>query len=224
MTETDLALPSWNDRDADSLADRIAGSLADRSYVIVDNFLEPVEVASMRAHMDQLNRGGDFKQAGIGAAHQFQVNREIRKDWIHWIDPNDTLATTQVFAQRLRVLMRHINRACFLGLKDFEMHYAIYPEGAYYKRHLDQFKVSDHRRLTFLCYLNPGWSVEDGGLLRLFLPTPEGGERPLDIVPTAGRLVCFRSELLEHEVLECRRPRYSLTGWMLDQLNELTFL
>ncbi|MCB0627245.1 MAG: 2OG-Fe(II) oxygenase, partial [Saprospiraceae bacterium] len=35
-----------------------------------------------------------------------------------------------------------------------------------------------------------------------------------EILPVGGRLVLFRSELLEHEVLPARRERYSLTGWL----------
>jgi SM-20-related protein len=40
-------------------------------------------------------------------------------------------------------------------------------------------------------------------------------------VPEAGRLVCFRSDLIEHEVLPATRERYSLTGWALDRAPEL---
>ena len=104
------------------------------------------------------------------------------------------------------------------------MHYTMYPKGAYYKRHLDQFKTNDNRRLTFLCYLNEDWTEKDGGTLRLYTEDKQKREQAIDILPVAGRFVCFCSDLLEHEVLVCHRERYSLTGWLLNQSSELTFL
>jgi len=36
-------------------------------------------------------------------------------------------------------------------------------------------------------------------------------------------MVCFRSDLLEHEVLPTKKERKSLTGWMRDQLLNVPF-
>lgn len=99
----------------------------------------------------------------------------------------------------------------FLSLKDFEIHMTVYPVGAFYKRHLDQFKKEGHRKISVICYLNEEWKEEHGGQLRMYVP-----EGSLDVLPVSGRLVCFRSDLLEHEVLSATRQRMSLTGWMLD--------
>jgi SM-20-related protein len=95
----------------------------------------------------------------------------------------------------------------------------IYPPGSYYKRHLDQFKKDDHRKLSVICYLNENWKEEEGGQLRIYLP-----DKDIDVLPIAGRLVCFRSDQLEHEVLRATRPRLSITGWILDQHTELRHL
>jgi SM-20-related protein len=46
----------------------------------------------------------------------------------------------------------------------------------------------------------------------------------VDFLPLAGRLVCFRSDQIEHEVIAATRERRSLTGWMLDQVAELRHL
>jgi SM-20-related protein len=46
-------------------------------------------------------------------------------------------------------------------------------------------------------------------------------DESLDFLPLAGRLVCFRSDMIEHEVLPATRTRMSITGWMLDQLADL---
>ena len=58
----------------------------------------------------------------------------------------------------------------------------------------------------------------------MYLKNTDGAEIPFDILPAGGRLVVFRSDQIEHEVLLCRKKRYSITGWMLDQLSELSFL
>ena len=89
----------------------------------------------------------------------------------------------------------------------------------YYRRHLDQFKKDDHRKLSVICYLNEGWKEEHGGQLRIYRT-----DGPLDILPVAGRLVCFRSDQLEHEVLPATRERLSLTGWILDQYADVKHL
>jgi SM-20-related protein len=112
-----------------------------------------------------------------------------------------------------------LSRALFLPLRDFESHFAIYPPGTFYKRHRDNFQKQNHRLLSLVLYLNENWSPEQGGTLRIY---PEA-EEPKDVEPIGGRLVIFRSDL-EHEVLPCHAPRYSITGWMRDKPIGLSFL
>ncbi|MBC5993919.1 2OG-Fe(II) oxygenase [Pontibacter cellulosilyticus] len=204
--------------------EQIADRLSDKGYAIVDNFLEPEEVHNLLEVLQHHQEQGTFKKAGIGTADQFTVDKQVRGDFIRWIEPSEALPPTQIFLDRMNEVMRYINRTCFLGLKDFEFHFTVYPPGTVYQRHLDQFQTNDHRRLSFICYLNEDWKPENGGNLRLYLPNEDGTEEEVDILPIAGRLACFRADLIPHEVLAANRHRYSLTGWMLDQLNELTFL
>ena len=96
--------------------------------------------------------------------------------------------------------------------------FAVYPEGAFYNFHLDVFQHTKARKLSIVCYLNFDWVAEDGGQLRLYLPQEDGPEQHIDILPVAGRLVCFNSQTLEHEVLPGRRRRFSITGWLKDDL------
>ena len=84
------------------------------------------------------------------------------------------------------------------------------------EQQIDQFKKDDHRKLSVICYLNHDWKDECGGQLRMYLPD---GNR--EVLPVAGRLVCFRSDQIEHEVLPATRDRFSLTGWILDQHSDL---
>lgn len=218
-----FSIPS-DEFSSESMYEKISSELAEKSYTTVDGFLNESGVNALIKTIDDSVKNGGFKKAGIGTAHQFQVNNAIRGDFIHWINLKETEGMLKGFVDRIYGLLTYINRTCFLGLKDFEMHYAYYPQGAGYKRHLDQLKANDHRRLTFILYLNKGWQIKDGGLLRMYLKNSNNEEIPFDIAPLAGRLVVFRSDLIEHEVLACTRPRYSMTGWMLDQNSELTFL
>jgi SM-20-related protein len=116
-------------------------------------------------------------------------------------------------------LITYLNQSLFLSLKDAEVHFTKYPPGTFYKRHLDQFKQDDHRKLSVICYLNMNWKAEEGGQLRMYLP-----DETLDVLPKAGTLVCFRSDSIEHEVLPATHERLSITGWILDRLAELKHL
>lgn len=205
--------------------EQAAIDLAERSYTIIPDFLSPTEVLQVLEALQERIDNGEFKKAGIGTGNDLQIDRSIRGDHIKWIERHDAKPNTRVFLDRVDLLMHALNRVCFLGLKDYETHFAFYPEGTCYKRHLDQFKVSDHRRISFVLYLNTAWQQGDGGELRLYIPNENGdGETAVDVQPTAGRLAVFRSDIIEHEVLRANKERYSITGWMLDQLNELTFL
>lgn len=204
--------------------EQIADRLSDKGYAIIDNFLQPDEVRNLLEVLQLHQEEGTFKKAGIGPAESVTVNRQVRGDFIRWIEPSEALPPTQVFLDRMHEILRYINRTCFLGLKDFEFHFTVYPPGTVYQRHIDQFRTDDHRRLSFICYLNEDWQPENGGNLRLYLPNEDGTEEEVDVLPIAGRLACFRADMIPHEVLAANRHRYSLTGWMLDQLNELTFL
>ena len=190
----------------------IADGLATQGYAVMDNLLNEKEVTSI-LQLDDFKKGlASFKKAGIGQAASKQINEGIRGDFIQWIDPSTAPASLMTYLSRIEVLTSYLNQSLFLSLKDFEMHMTVYPVGSYYKRHLDQFKADDHRKLSVLCYLNQNWKEEDGGQLRIYLQ-----DKHVDILPVAGRLVCFRSDQIEHEVLPATRERLSLTGWMLDQ-------
>jgi SM-20-related protein len=197
----------------------IADGLATQGYAVCDQFLSQNEVNAISqttAFKDGLD---SFKKAGIGKSQSLQINEAIRGDYIQWLDRNSSPPEIMIYLSRLNELISFLNAALFLSLKDFEVHMTIYPPGSYYKRHIDQFRHDDHRKLSVICYLNNDWEEAHGGQLRMYLP-----EKILDILPVAGRLVCFRSDRIEHEVLAGTRERLSLTGWILDQVSDLRHL
>jgi len=197
----------------------IADGLAEQGYVVIDQFLSQDEVAAILGSENFKNGVDHFKKAGIGKHEGRQVNEAIRGDYILWIDRQTADPSVKLYLNRLNDLIPYLNQALYLSLKDYEVHLTIYPAGTFYRRHLDQFKHDDHRRLSVICYLNDAWQEEHGGQLRMHL-----SDGPKDFLPLAGRLVCFRSDQIEHEVLPANRERLSLTGWILDQLSELRHL
>jgi SM-20-related protein len=102
-----------------------------------------------------------------------------------------------------------------------EVMYAWYPNGGYYRRHVDAetATTSMFRIYSFLLYLSD-WQDKDGGCLRLHF---DGGrdEKPaaelpcfVDVPPAPGTLVIFRSDLLPHEVLAYYgSQRMAVVGW-----------
>jgi SM-20-related protein len=199
--------------------DSIADGLAEHGFAVCDQFLSQSEVEAILSIEHFKNGVNSFQKAGIGKNKDLQINEAIRGDYIQWLDKNKSPEPARVYLNRLDELIQFLNRSLYLSLKDAEVHMTIYPPGAFYKRHLDQFRSDDHRKLSAICYLNPIWQEEDGGQLRMYL-----GDSKMDVMPIAGRLVCFRSDQIEHEVLPATRNRLSLTGWILDEFSDLRHL
>lgn len=197
----------------------IADGLAEKGFAVVDNFLSRQEVDSiLELGLFSTEALHQFRKAGIGKSQGMQVNELVRGDYIQWLDDKTAPAAVKVYLNRLDLLTTFLNQSLYLSLKAHEVHMTVYPAGSFYKRHLDQFRHDDHRKISAICYLNDNWTESDGGQLRMYLP-----QEIVDFVPVSGRFICFRSDLIEHEVLPARRDRISLTGWLLDQPLDVRF-
>jgi SM-20-related protein len=199
-------------KDHENQFEKVADGLADQGFIVIDNFLSLQEVNQILSEEGFQGAFGNMRRAGIGKSTAHQVNEAIRGDYIKWIDEKTASDAVKVYLQRMKGMMLYLNRALYLSLKEIEVHMTVYPPGAFYKRHIDQFRADDHRKLSVICYLNEGWTSDDGGQLRMYLSSGEE-----DVLPIAGRLVCFRSDQIEHEVLPGKKERRSLTGWFVDR-------
>jgi SM-20-related protein len=198
----------------EDLLDHISQEIYSNSYVVVDNFVdEAFRKALLKEQTDLLNQG-QFTKAAVGKGDQKQVRAEIRSDEVLWMDPTALSPLQAIFWEKIEELKQVLNRRCFLGLKSFEGHFARYPVGSFYKRHLDQFHAVPHRIVTVILYLNDSWTEADGGQLRMYFPQEDGSERLEDVLPVGGRLVVFLSEEIPHEVLPTLKERISITGWL----------
>ena len=194
--------------------DYICQAIYQNSYVVVDDFVdESYRKALLVEQTDFLNQG-QFKKAAVGKGDQKQVRAEIRSDEVLWMDPTALSPLQVVFWEKIEELKQVLNRRCFLGLKSFEGHFARYPIGSFYKRHVDQFHAVPHRIVTVILYLNDSWTEADGGQLRMYFPKDDGSERIEDVLPVGGRLVVFLSEEIPHEVMPTQKERISITGWL----------
>ncbi|WP_374334839.1 2OG-Fe(II) oxygenase [Leeia sp.] len=192
--------------------DRLVDALAGPGWVVTEGLLPPATVQQLRSSCLQAHAAGGFHLAGTGRASQFAVREGIRSDEVMWLDPATADAAQQAYLQRLESVRQAVNRALFMGLAEYECHFARYAAGAFYGRHLDAFQGQRSRVLSCVYYLNPDWQMDDGGALRLWLDSDEAGPYH-DILPQAGTAVFFLAERFWHAVQPAQRERVSLTGW-----------
>jgi len=196
--------------DADSpVLHCIVDDLADKGWSQQDAFLPDALIAQLATECRARDAAGKLAAAAIGRGDGQAVREGIRGDRIQWIEPGQS-AACDLYLGALDALRLQINRALFLGLEDFEGHFALYPPGAFYQKHLDRFRDDDRRAISAVLYLNRDWPVTQGGELRMYF----ADERTLDLSPLAGRLVVFLSGEFPHEVLPASHDRLSLTGWL----------
>jgi SM-20-related protein len=172
-----------------------------------DRFLAPAQIRSLVECASLRRARGDFDAARIGSHRSVQRREEIRGDSTCWITP-PLLPAEHALLEELEHLRLRLNREAMLGLFELELHYAWYPPGAGYARHVDQPQRRAQRQVSLVLYLNEGWTPAAGGELRIF---DAAGHR--DIEPIAGRLVCFLTPGREHAVLPTQRDRLSVSGW-----------
>lgn len=188
--------------------------LAD-GFGILDNFLSETEVENLLEAFHAKYKSGIFKQANIGKKAEEKTEITIRGDQILWLNKETSNMGEQAFFQKISAFIRYLNSTCYLGITNSEFHFAKYTKGKFYKRHLDGFQAKKGRVLSVIVYLNIHWQVRNGGNLVIY-SQKNGIDQPITIQPLAGRLVCFESEKLEHEVQETFADRLSITGWLLN--------
>lgn len=187
----------------------IAEQLDRHAIAIIDNLLSQELLLQLLSETKQALGEGEFHPALIGRGVTEQRVSEVRGDKILWLDEKSLTEAQTEYFNFLNELRNHLSSYFRIALPWQECHLAAYPIGSFYTRHLDQFRETNNRIFSVILYLNPNWMQTDGGQLRVYNETGYS-----DINPEMGRLVCFRSDLIEHEVLPTNRPRLSITGWL----------
>jgi SM-20-related protein len=195
-----------------ALPEHIAATLAEHGWCVADDFLAPLLVSQLRHEARQRWRSGEFRRAGVGRGADLTVRSEVRTDRVLWLDPADLSAAQGRYWARLEDVRLAVNRTMFLGLHELEAHFAVYPAGAYYRKHLDKFRGMEGRQLSCVLYLNECWQDGDGGALRIYVDAANP-DAYVEVLPAGGRLVTFLSARFLHEVMPAGRERFSLVGW-----------
>ncbi len=181
--------------------EQIAPTFYQHGYVV----LEQAIPADLCQDLYQDVQQQALTAAGVGRQGLHQLNQQIRRDHTAWLSHNNPVQ--QRYLQLMAQLQQDMNRRCFLGLIDFEAHYARYQQGDFYQKHLDAFVGRSNRVLSTVCYLN---TVKQGGELLIY---DEQEQLVSKIQPKAGTLVVFESCRFPHEVLAASETRYSIAGW-----------
>jgi len=189
------------------LFDQIADALARVGFIVLD---QPLSTSLIQGLIDNLAREQTaFQPAGVGRLEAYQLKKGVRGDSIKWLEPGDSAVTEFLcWMDKLRLA---INQRLFLGLFDYESHYAIYTPGTFYQKHHDAFKGNPGRKLSTVLYLNKGWDLMAGGELVLY--DEADTSQLIRVAPECGRMVLFLSEDFPHEVLPAKQLRQSIAGW-----------
>jgi len=156
---------------------------------------------------------GAFRRAGVGRGHNLAIREDVRTDHVMWLRDGETTPCQRAYLETLDEIRLALNRSLFLGLADFEGHFAVYPPGGFYKPHLDRHRETRDRIVSAILYLNPAWEPGDGGELRIWTTPGEKEGEFITVEPRLGTLVCFLAGDFWHEVLPAKKTRASVTGW-----------
>ena len=189
--------------------------ILENGYAVYDDFLDKSEVESLLKTFSTRYQQGKFKEASIGKFSEVQKNVEIRGDEILWLEHESIDLAERILLDKNQAFVNYLNKTCYLGIKNTEIHFAKFGVGKFYRRHRDTFTSKRGRVLSVIYYLNVNWIPEDGGNLIIYT-NKNNLENAISIAPLAGRMVCFESEKLDHEVTEAFSNRFSVTGWFLN--------
>lgn len=199
------------------------GDLAETGFVIDDEFLSADEIDLVKREFRARLANDEFHRAGVGKRRV--LDSSLRGDLILWLGNSGQLNPgEEIIFTRLESLKRELNRRYLLGLRSVEAHFAIYPPGEIYQKHIDRFQDDDSRVVSCVLYLNLDWTHSDGGELVLYarskqaLPVDKTGVETADpqevvVLPQAQRAVYFLSAEIQHEVRASQRERLSIAAW-----------
>tara|TARA_R110002124_G_scaffold286750_1_gene468555 strand:- start:552 stop:1145 length:594 start_codon:yes stop_codon:yes gene_type:complete len=192
-----------------NIFDCLVNSFLEDGVGVVDNFLNDALAIRLRENLSELKEENRLSEAGIGNNAKLIADKSRRRDKIFWLDRKHNKPAENEFLDHIDEFVSYLNSTCYTGITGYEFHYALYEPGAFYKRHLDQFKDNRRRAFSMITYLNENWKEADGGKLCVYHE-----DREQLIEPISGKCVFFRSSQMEHEVLVSHQPRMSVTGWL----------
>jgi len=188
------------------LYEEITDALVEDGYIIVENALKKELLTAL---ISRAKEPREYKKAAISKSHAKHLDSTKRSDKTVWIDAQNSEAEA-LYLEFSDGLKNYLNRSLYLGINEYESHFALYEAGDFYEKHLDAFRGSKNRVVTTVLYLNKEWSDTDGGELLIY----DSDDKEIQKVkPNAGTLVVFLSDKFPHEVLPAQSKRHSIAGW-----------
>ncbi|WP_158799162.1 2OG-Fe(II) oxygenase [Pedobacter sp. L105] len=184
-------------------------SFIDNRVGIAENFLSEALAAHLKENLKALYKEKLLLSAGTGNDTLVVHNKLVRSDKIYWLDRSHHNIYENDFFDLMDRFVSYLNKTCYTGITGYEFHYALYEEGSFYKKHIDQFGNNPSRQYSMIMYLNADWMENDGGELCI-----HHSDNIQSITPLNGKSVFFKSSELEHEVMLTNKPRMSITGWL----------
>lgn len=186
---------------------KIIDGLVENHFSINPNYFSSELVTALYQELQYHRRENHLCAAHIGKEQHRIRMEQIRGDSILWL--TGASAAQRAYLDEMEQLRQLLNQQLFLGLTELEAHFAHYPPGTGYQKHLDSFQNSNRRRISIVTYLNPLWKEEHGGQLLLYKDELVCTAVP----PLAGTLACFVSEEIPHQVTISHSDRASIAGW-----------
>ncbi|MBG5919980.1 2OG-Fe(II) oxygenase [Providencia stuartii] len=187
---------------------KLIDSLSTQGWYVWDDFLNPSEIQAIKSCIPE-----KLHDARIGNGESLQDNKTIRGDQTIWLE-SEMGAPIAEYMAKMDVIRQALNQQCYMGLRDFETHFCRYPNGAFYKKHVDNFQGQGRRKVTTVLYMNEAWQRGDGGELVVY---DHQDNKLFQLDPLAGRMIVFMSEEFPHEVLPTQQKRESIAGWFLTE-------
>ncbi len=188
--------------------DTLINSFIKDKIGITENFLSKNLSFQLTNNLKSLFSKDQLTLAGTGKSADIDRSKLVRGDKIFWLDRSHKDEFENSFFDVIDAFVLYLNRTCFTGITSYEFHYTLYEPGTFYKKHFDQFQNNDSRKYSMIFYLNENWKTIDGGELCI-----HQANSSQSISPTNGKSVFFKSNELEHEVLNTTKNRMSITGW-----------
>jgi len=187
----------------------LSADLFSKGYAVCPGFVPDEVCAALRLGAARLYAEAKHRPAGVGRDQNAVRDATIRRTEIAWIERQSPVEA--LFLDWCESLRHALNRETYLGLFEFEAHYARYPVGGFYARHRDSFVGARNRTVSLVLYLNESWRPEWGGALELF--ADDTGPVIERIDPSPGTAVFMMAETQWHAVEATKEPRLAIAGW-----------
>lgn len=187
---------------------KLIDSLSSQGWYVWDDFLTLSEVKEIKQCIPNT-----LQDARIGHRDSLQGNKAIRGDQTVWLEPEMGSSIVH-YLNKMEQVRQELNCQLYLGLRDFETHFCRYPNGGFYKKHVDNPRGVGRRKITTVLYMNEQWHPSDGGELVVY---DQEDNQLFKLEPITGRMIFFMSEEFPHEVLPTEQTRESIAGWFLTE-------